>query len=327
MSIATENFSFQKKLTIVTILLFFLKIVAWAFTHSVAVLTDALEYTINVIAGLVSLYSLYLSAQPKDNNHPYGHGKAEFVSAAVEGILMTTSCFLIIYEAVDNLLHPHTFHKLDIGIYIVAFTAGINYLVGYYAIKKGHKNNALTLVATGKHMQSDTYGTMAIIGGLILLYFTHLSWIDSVISLIFAVVIFVSGYKILRSSIAGIMDEADEELLKGVVKYLNEHRRVNWMDIHNLRIIKYGSILHMDCHVTIPWYFNIHQGHDEVKALEDMVRLNFGEQVELFVHTDGCLPISCGICTKADCTVRQHDFVRKIEWTVENVSTNSKHSV
>ena len=327
MSITRENFKFQKILTFVTLLLFFLKIAAWAFTHSVAVLTDALEYTINVIAGLVSLYSLYLSAQPRDANHPYGHGKAEFVSAAIEGILMTGSCFVIIYEAINNLVHPHTFHQLDWGIYIVGFTAAVNYLIGHYAIKMGQKNNTLTLVATGRHMQSDTYGTLAIIGGLILLYFTHLAWIDSVISLIFAVIILISGYKILRSSIAGIMDEADKELLKSIVQYLNEHRRTNWMDIHNLRIIKYGSILHLDCHVTIPWYFNIHQGHDEVKALEDMVRHNFGESVELFVHTDGCLPLSCAICTKADCTERKHTFVTKVNWDVQNVSSNSKHSI
>ena len=327
MSIVKENFNFQKRLTVATILLFLLKIAAWMFTHSVAVLTDALEYTINVIAGLVALYSLYLSAKPRDNDHPYGHGKAEFVSAAFEGILMTASCFIITYEAIDNLFHPHSFHQLDWGIGIVAFTGGVNYLLGHYAIKKGRANNVMTLVATGKHMQSDTYGTLGIVAGLILLYFTGFAWIDSVVSLVFAVIIFISGYKILRSSIAGIMDEADEELLQNVVKYLGEHRRSNWMDIHNLRIIKYGSILHLDCHVTLPWYFNIHQGHDEVKALEDMVRTTFGEQVELFVHTDGCLPLSCGICSKDDCEKRLHSFEQRIEWNVANVSGNKKHTI
>ncbi len=328
MSLAGENLSFQKKLAVVTTLLFFVKIVAWVFTHSVAILTDTLEYTINVVAGFISLYSLYLSAQPRDENHPYGHGKAEFVSAAVEGILMVISCVVIVYEAIDNLLYrPHTFHQLDYGICLVAATAVVNYIAGYYAIRKGKQNNVLTLVATGKHMQSDTYGTVGIVAGLVIMYFTKLAWIDSIISLVFAVVIFISGYKVLRSSIAGIMDEADEELLKNVVHFLDEHRRENWMDIHNLRIIKYGSILHLDCHATIPWYFNINEGHSEVKALEDMTRENFGEHVEMFVHTDGCLPLSCPICIKHDCAVRQHELVQRIEWSVENVSTNSKHSV
>lgn len=327
MSLAAENLNFQKKLAAITTLLFAVKVIAWVFTHSVAILTDTLEYTINVVAGFISLYSLYLSAQPRDENHPYGHGKAEFVSAAVEGILMVVSCVVIVYEAIDNLLfRPHTFHKLDYGIYLVAITAAVNFVAGYYAIRKGEKNGVMTLIATGKHMQSDTYGTIGIVAGLIIMYFTRLAWIDSVISLVFAVVIFISGYKVLRSSIAGIMDEADRELLKNVVQYLDEHRRENWMDIHNLRIIKYGSILHLDCHATIPWYFNINEGHNEVKELEDMTRENFGEHVEMFVHTDGCLPTSCPICIKHDCTVRQHELVKRIEWTVENVSTNSKHS-
>lgn len=328
MSLVKENLSFQKKLTVITALLFIVKVAAYLFTHSIAILTDTLEYTINVIAGIISLYSLYLSAQPKDHNHPYGHGKAEFVSAAVEGILMIMSCVIIVYEAINSyFFQPHILHKLDYGIFLVAFTAIVNFVSGYYAVRKGKKNNTLTLIATGKHMQSDSYGTLGIAAGLALLYFTGMWWLDSAISILFAVLIFVTGYTVLRSSIAGIMDEADEVLLADVVQYLDEHRRENWMDIHNLRIIKYGSILHLDCHATIPWYFNINQGHEEVKALEDMIRENFGEHVEMFVHTDGCLPLSCSICIKQDCTVRQHELVKRIKWDVANVSFNGKHSV
>ncbi len=325
MSLVEENFSVQKRLSIITALIFLIKVVAWALTHSVAILTDTLEYTINVIAGFVSLYSLYLSAQPKDENHPYGHGKAEFVSAALEGVLMIISSFLIIYEALDNLVHPHTFQKLDYGIYLVFATAILNFVIGYYAIKKGKKNKTLTLVATGKHMQSDTYGTLGIVLGLVILYFTKWPWIDSAISIVFCFIILFSGYKILRSSMAGIMDEADEELLKEVVSFLDKHRRRDWIDIHNLRIIKYGSILHLDCHLTIPWFFNINEGHEEVKALEEMIREHFGAQVEMFVHTDGCIPISCAICVKPDCEVRTTDFTRKIAWDVKNLSSNAKH--
>src|SRR5436305_486897 len=99
MSVAQQNYSIQKKLTSVTHVIFVIKIVAWALTHSIAILTDTLEYTINVVAGFISLYSLYLSSLPKDRNHPYGHGKAEFLSAAIEAILMILSSFFILYEA------------------------------------------------------------------------------------------------------------------------------------------------------------------------------------------------------------------------------------
>jgi cation diffusion facilitator family transporter len=327
MTASAENYNIQKRLISITIVLFIIKIAAWYLTNSVAILTDALEYTINVISGLVGLYSLYLSAQPRDQNHPYGHGKVEFLSAAVEGTLMIVSSFLIIYEAINNLKHPHEISKLDYGIYLVAATAIINYFVGYYAVNKGKKNNSLALIATGKHMQSDTYATIGIIVGLILIFFLKLTWIDSVVAFVFALIIIVSGYKILRSSIAGIMDEADDDLLEEVIALFQQSRRENWVDLHNLRIIKYGGTLHLDCHLTVPWYLNIHEAHREIDELSKLVKDNFGESIELFVHTDGCLDFSCAICTKQDCTVRKHAFVKKVDWTVENVSSNNKHRV
>jgi cation diffusion facilitator family transporter len=121
---------------IVDIALFITKIFAWYLTNSVAILTDAFESTINVIAGFIGLYSLYFSAQPRDANHPYGHVKVEFVSAAIEGTLITIAGIVIIYEAVKNLQEPPQLKQLDYGIILVAITAAVNYGVGYIAIKK-----------------------------------------------------------------------------------------------------------------------------------------------------------------------------------------------
>ncbi|GAC1426189.1 MAG: cation diffusion facilitator family transporter [Flavisolibacter sp.] len=326
MAEARTNYIIQKRLTIVTVTLFAIKIAAWIITHSIAVLTDALEYTINVIAGFISLYSLFISAQPKDQNHPYGHGKAEFLSAAVEAILMIFSSLLIIYEAINNFVHPHLILKLDVGIFLISLTAMANYVVGYYAVKTGKKTHALNLIATGKHMQTDTYGTVGVIAGLVVLYFTHYLWIDSLISLIFAFLIILTGYKILRSSVAGIMDEADAELLKDLVEYLSDHRKEDWMDLHNLRIIKYGSVLHVDCHLTIPYYFTIEAGHRQVKDLEEMVKGSFGKTVEMFVHMDGCIFEQCSLCFKNNCPVRKHEFIKKVHWTTLNVAANHKHT-
>jgi len=323
---ANENFKFQRIIAIVGIILFLVKLYAWYQTNSVAILTDALESTINVIAGLIGLYSLYLSSLPKDHNHPYGHGKVEFISASIEGALITIAGVVIVYEAVSELQNPKTIEKLDLGLILVSLTAVINYVLGFYAIKKGKKNNSLALIASGKHLQTDTYSTIGIIIGLIILYFTEISWIDSVTALIFAGFIIYTGYKIVRESISGIMDETDELLLKEVVDYLSEERRENWIDLHNLRIIKYGSTLHFDCHMTVPWYFNIEEGHKEVDALEDAVKNHFGDRIELFVHLDACKEYSCNICSKTDCPVRKHPFQEKIKWTMQNVSLNKKHN-
>jgi divalent metal cation (Fe/Co/Zn/Cd) transporter len=151
-------------------------------------------------------------------------------------------------------------------------------------------------------------------------------WIDSVVALIFALLIVFTGYKIIRNSLKGIMDEADEELLKKMVALLENNRVDNWIDLHNFRIIKYGSTLHLDCHLTVPWYLNVHEAHREVYGLNELVNENFGESIELFVHTDGCLDYSCEICQKQQCSVRKAPFTHRVAWTVENVSTNHKHN-
>ena len=172
---AQHNLRVQKVIAGISIVLFITKIIAWYLTDSVAILTDALESIVNVIAGLIGLYSLYLSAKPKDYYHPYGHGKVEFISAAIEGTLIAVAGFVIIYEAVNNLLHPHNIKQLDYGIMLVMATAIINYIAGALCVKTGKKNNSLALIASGKHLQSDTWSTVGIGVGLVLILITKFS--------------------------------------------------------------------------------------------------------------------------------------------------------
>ena len=322
-----SNYRLQKIVVTVAIILFILKLIAWWLTRSVAVLTDALESTVNVVAGFISLYSLFVAAKPRDKEHPYGHGKAEFISAAVEGSLVAIAGLVIIYEAIDNILHPHIIQKLDTGMIIIGSTAIINYVTGWYTIKIGTKNNSLALVASGKHLQSDTYSTIGIIGGMALIFLTGWMWLDSAVAIAFAFFIIYTGYTIIRSSLAGIMDEADHALLDKLVSRINENRQENWIDLHNLRIIKFGSVIHVDCHLTVPWFFNVHQAHKEIDAFSAIARNEFGESVELFVHADGCLDFSCKVCNKSDCTERKHPFEKKVSWDVHNISSNEKHRI
>lgn len=300
--------------------------VAWYLTNSVAILTDALESIVNVVAGFFGIYTMYISGKPRDVDHPYGHGKVEFISAAVEGTMIGIAGLFIIYEAISNLADPHTIKQLDMGMLLIAGCAAINFIAGTICINAGKKNNSLALVASGRHLRSDTYTTVGIIAGLLLLYVTRIAWIDSAVAIIFAALIIYTGYRIIRSSVAGIMDEADISLLQQIVDTLNRNRTVNWIDLHNLRIIKYGSILHLDCHLTVPWYFNVREAHQEVDNLSDLVRKEYGESVELFVHSDGCMDFSCPICDKFECTVRKQAFQKKIPWTIDNISTNQKHT-
>ncbi len=324
---AQQNLTIQKWVAVVSVLLLSVKLIAYYSTHSVAILTDALESIVNVAAGFIGLYSLYIAAKPRDSDHPYGHGKAEFLSAAIEGTLIFSAGAIIFYKAIQNLVHPVELYKINSGIWLIAATAVVNFVMGYFCLQTGKRNNSLALMASGKHLQSDTWSTVGIIAGLILLYFTGLKWIDGVVAILFSCFIIYTGYTILRRSIAGIMDEADVKLLARMVETLNTNRRENWVDLHNLRVIKYGSVLHVDAHLTVPWYLNVHEAHREIDALAELIRKEFGESLELFVHSDGCLPFQCQICDKVNCTVRKDKFVKKIEWTLENISQNKKHAL
>jgi cation diffusion facilitator family transporter len=324
---ANQNLRIQKNIAVLSIVLFLIKMAAYILTNSVAILTDALESIVNIVAGLLGIYSLIVSARPKDKDHPYGHGKVEFISSAVEGTLIFVAGILIIYGATKNLFVTRKVHQLDWGILLIVVTAVVNYIAGLICERTGRKNYSLPLIASGQHLKSDTYTTAGIIVGLLLLYFTKIYWIDSAVAIIFALIISYTGYKIIRSSVAGIMDEADETLLKEMIATLNEHRRSNWIDLHNLRIIKYGALLHLDAHLTVPWYFNVNEAHQEIDELTGLLRKQYGDALEIFVHSDACLPFSCGICIKQECAVRQHAFVKKVEWNKDNISANIKHSI
>jgi cation diffusion facilitator family transporter len=322
-----ENLKVQKWVASLSVVLLAVKFVAYYSTHSISILTDALESIVNVVAGFIGLYSLYVAAKPRDMDHPYGHGKAEFLSAAIEGTLIGSAGAIILYKAIQNLITPTAIHKIDFGIWLVAATAIANFIAGYYCLRTGKKNNSLALMASGKHLQSDTWSTLGIVAGLILLSLTGLQWIDSTVAIIFALIIMFTGYRILRRSIAGIMDEVDKKLLTQMVQVLEANRRENWVDMHNLRVIKYGSVLHLDCHLTVPWFLNVHEAHNEIDALAALARKEFGESLELFVHSDGCLPFSCKICGKTDCKERKNNFEKRITWTLENISQNKKHEL
>jgi len=167
-----QNIRVQQWVAAVSVTLLIGKMVAYYITNSVAILTDALESIVNVVAGFFGLYSLHLSAKPKDEDHPYGHGKIEFISAAVEGVMISISALYIVFESIKNLITPRTIAQLDTGIMLIALTAAINFGVGRWCLRTGTRNRSLALQASGKHLLSDTYTTIGILLGLLLLYFT-----------------------------------------------------------------------------------------------------------------------------------------------------------
>jgi len=322
-----QNLKVQYYLTALTVVVFALKVVVFLMTHSLSVLSDTLESVVNIIATIVGSYSMYIAAKPKDKDHPYGHGKAEFVSSAFQGSLIIGVGCLIIYESIQSYFNPGTLHNLGNGFWLLIVIALINISTALFVMRMGKKNKTTTLVTSGKLFLIDFFTTFSVAIGLLILIFTGIQKVDSIIAILLGGWVLYDGYKILRASLAGIMDEADMALLENVIAEINANRNNQWIDLHNLRVIKYGPLLHIDCHLTMPWYFNVHEAHQNMDQFTDLIKSKFGDSVEFFIHIDGCMPFSCAICSIMECDKRQNAFQKKLNWTMENVLANTKHQL
>lgn len=319
-----NSLSFQRIIAIVGVLLFLGKLTAWKLTNSDAVFSDAMESTVNILSACMGLYALHLAAKPRDNDHPYGHGKVEFVTAGIEGILVAVAGFLIIIESVGSLLEGIELNQLDWGMAIIGLTALINYLMGYISYREGKKQNSLVLISSGKHLQSDTISTVGVMLSLALVYFTGWLWLDAVVALLFGGYIITVGYKIVRKALSGIMDEKDEQLLAEIVNVLAENRKSEWIDIHNMKVQQFGNQLHIDAHITLPYYYSLREAHKEMENVIKLLLKHTDRSIDFNFHMDDCKPFSCEICSM-DCPFREMPFSKTIKWNARNISQLEKH--
>ncbi len=316
----TLKLRIQTYIVTVSVLLLAGKFMAFFLTNSVGVLTDAMESIVNVTAGFISLYSIRLSAKPRDDSHPFGHGKVELISASVEGLMIMAAGLIIIFEGVKRLFVPSAVEKLDVGIVIIAVAGAVNYVMGWYSIRVGKRYESIALVAGGRHLQSDTYSTIGLVSGLLLLYFTRIGWIDSALALLFGGIIVVTGFSILRKTVSGLMDKADEQVLETMTEAISASREPDWVDVHNLKTIRYGSFLYIDCDLTLPWYYDIVQGHTACDRLRDTIAAGFGNRVQVSIHSDPCRVSQCSRCAMPDCPYRTAAFTSPLALTLHEVT-------
>lgn len=310
----------QRTIVVISVVLMAGKFLAFALTNSVGVLTDAMESIVNVVAGAIGLYSIYVASKPRDDSHPFGHGKVELISASAEGLMIMGAGAFIIYEGVQRLFHPAAIAKLDVGILIVALAGAVNFVMGWYSIRIGRRYNSDALVASGKHLKSDTYSSIGLVAGLGALYFTGWTWLDSVLAFVFGSIIVVTGIGILRRSIANLIDEADYGLLSKMTRTIAAHRRDDWIDVHNLKTIRYGGYLYIDCDLTVPWYYNIVEGHETAKQLRETLASDLDRQIIISIHTDPCMPTQCVHCLVKGCPHRAAPFESPLELTLWEVT-------
>jgi cation diffusion facilitator family transporter len=311
---------------VVSIGLVLTKFYAYRLTRSQVVLTDALESIINVFTSGFALYSLYLADQPKDENHPYGHGKVEYLSIGFEGALIISAGAFILFDATRSLLHPHPVARPDFGVLLLAGTAAVNFGLGLWLVRAGRRVQSVALVGDGKHLYLDALTSIVASAVLVLVHFTGFTRLDGGAALALGAFILYNGYQLVRSAVGGLMDESDIATVAEVIAELQRLRRPCWIDVHNLRVQRYGANLHIDCHMQMPYYFSLERIHTEIHEVEELIRARFAAvEVEMFVHADPCSFAACGLCHMPDCPVRRHPFQREIEWDIHNAVKDERH--
>jgi cation diffusion facilitator family transporter len=303
------------------------KFYAYFLTHSQVVLTDALESIINVFTSSFALYSLYLADLPKDENHPYGHGKIEYLSVGFEGALIFIAGAYILYNATLGLLHPHPVAQPDWGVLLLASTAVVNLGVGLLLVRAGKRLRSVALVGDGQHLYIDALTSIVSSVALVLVAATGVVRFDAGAALLLGGFILVNGGQMLRRSVSGLMDETDTAIVAEVIAELQAQRRAPWIDVHNLRVQRYGANLHIDCHMQMPYYFTLEQVHTQLHDIEELIRARFAVEVEMFVHADPCTFAACSLCLMPDCPVRQHPFQHEVPWNLSNAVKNERHQL
>jgi len=307
---------------VVGVALLIVKFLAATFTGSAAILSDALESIINVVASVFAFYSITLSAQPPDRSHPYGHGKIESFSAGFEGALIILAALVILWKSVPAFYAPQPLAQLDVGIVLILGAALVNAILGYTLVRTGTRTGSLALTADGKHLLTDVYTSVGVVLGLVLVSITGWTVLDPLTACAVALNIIVSGFRLIRQSVSHLLDAADERVLSSIVDSLQHIRRPEWIDLHHLRSWSSGNRHHIDFHLTLPRYWNLEQSHAAETAVEEWVVEHLGGQAEVLIHLDPCTSHYCSFCKMPDCPVRVMPFRSALPWTVESTIAN-----
>jgi cation diffusion facilitator family transporter len=286
-------------------------------TGSTALLSDALESIVNVLAAALLLYTLVVAARPADRDHPYGHGKVEFFSAGAEGALVAVAALAILYQAAVDLVRGPDLRRIDFGIAVSGGLALANAALGAYLVRAGRRHGSEALVADGRHVLTDVITTVGVIAGLALVRATGEPRFDPLVAIAVALSILHTGWRLLRGAVGGLMDEADPGLLEPICAALEREREDAWIDVHSLRTFRSGAVQHSDLHLAVPRYYDADRLHEIGERVRGAVLGATRLPGDVIVHFDPCRPRQCPLCPLDGCPVRAAPFVRRPPLTLE----------
>ena len=249
-----------------------LKSSAFLLTGSVGLLADALESSANLLAAIVALIVLSIAAQPPDEEHVYGHSKAEYFSSGVEGTLIFIAALTIGISAFVRFLNPQPIEQVGIGLVISIVAALLNLVVARILLRAGRQYRSITLQADAQHLMTDVWTTVGVLIGVIAVALTGWNRLDPIIALVVAVLILISGIRLMRSSVSGLLDAAlPQEELTQIVEVLERHSK-DGVQYHALRTRQSGAQRFMEVHVQVPGGWSVQQGHSLLEEIEHDVR-------------------------------------------------------
>lgn len=293
---------------VVATLIFLIKFQAFRVTGSQALFSEAMESVVNVLASAIAFYVVYYAAKPADRDHPYGYGKVEYLSAALEGGLIAFAAFIIIVEAVGAFYENKALHSLDIGLGLLAATGVMNLTMGFYLKSVGGRRQSVALEASGRHLMADFWTTAGVVVGLGLVYVTKIYWLDIAIAILVSLHLIKEGYGLIRKSIGGLLDEEEEPLLKRIQSLINKNKQEGIIQVHHLRVMRSGRYHHIDAHVVVPEFWSVETAHDNTNLYERKIFKDYEFSGEIHFHIDPCRRFYCQYCDVKECPVRQEEF-------------------
>lgn len=262
-----------------------LKAGAWLVTGSVGLAADAAESLVNLAAAVVALIVVRWSGQPADEDHAYGHEKADYLSAGTEGTMIIVAAVLIAVGAVERLINPVPLESIGIGLAVTAVATAINLFVALQLLKVGREETSNTLIADGKHLQTDVITSVGVIVGVAIVGITGVDWLDPLIALVVAVNIVVTGFFLVKGALSGLLDHALEPAEIEKIEDVLSRYRAEGLSFHALRTRRAANRAFVSIHVLVPGDWSVQQGHDKAEQIESDLRALFGVTT-VFTHLE-----------------------------------------
>jgi cation diffusion facilitator family transporter len=301
-------------------LIFAVKFVGYQLTGSTAILSDALESVVNIVAALFTLASLAIASRPADESHPYGHGKVEFLSSGFEGGLIAFAALVIVYQAAQALWFSRRVTSIEEGLVLVIGAGFANALLGYFLVRAGRRMHSPAIEADGQHVLTDFWTSAGVVVGLALVRITGVQALDPLVAIALGANLAIVGARLLRRAVGGLLDESDRGLLANLTSVIQTVRHPGVIAIHRLRAIRSGGVAHIDAHVVVPRFWSVSEAHDFSDGFELEIVNGIGQDAECIFHLDPCRSVYCRSCRVEPCPVRAHAVVEDRNWSLQTLT-------